>query len=165
MPAAQNHAELLTVTKLEFAKLQTLLAGVDPGRVDRPDADGWTIREVIAHRAHWVVLFLQWRAAALAGHDVQTPAPGYKWTQLTAYNALVREQAAERDWAQVNADLSAAHARLLACLEAADDAELYTKHLYPWMNDWTLGRWAEAAGASHYRSAAKTIRKMLREPG
>jgi hypothetical protein len=51
----------------------------------------------------------------------------------------------------------------MAYLEAADDADLYTKHLYSWMNDWSLGRWAEAAGASHYRSAAKTIRKMLRE--
>jgi hypothetical protein len=28
---------------------------------------------------------------------------------------------------------------------------------------WTTGRYAEAAGPSHYRSAAKFIRKCLRE--
>jgi len=30
-------------------------------------------------------------------------------------------------------------------------------------NDWTTGRWAEAAGPSHYRSAAKFIRQCSRE--
>lgn len=163
MPAAQTKSELLHATTLEFAKLQTLLSSLDPALVDREDAEGWTIRDVIAHRAHWADLFLHWHAEGLAGGEVQTPAPGYKWNQLKTYNAMVRAQASGRDWTQVQADLVAAQGRLRAYLEAANEAELYTKHLYPWMNDWTLARWAEAAGASHYRSALKTIRKMVRD--
>jgi hypothetical protein len=29
-------------------------------------------------------------------------------------------------------------------------------------NKWTTGRWAEASGASHYRSAAKYVRACLK---
>ena len=62
MPAARSRDELIQVTTRDYAKLQKLLEAVDTAFVERADADGWSIRDVIAHRAHWAELFLHWRA-------------------------------------------------------------------------------------------------------
>ena len=160
--AATNRDELLAIAEKEFAKLVKLLDGLEEGLPDRADAanDGLSIKQIIAHRAHWIGLFFVWYEGGKAGEDVQTPAPGYKWNQLKPYNAKLHEASRDRAWADIRRELEDGHARLMAFIGAHDDAALYTKHLYPWMNDWTLGRWAEASGPSHYRSAAKVIRSM-----
>jgi hypothetical protein len=165
MSAATNRADLIVVTEKEYAKLRRLIDPIPEARALVPDADGWSIRDIIVHRTHWSGLFFVWKTGGEAGEAVQTPAPGYKWNQLRAYNATIRAAASETGWSAACADLATAHGRMMAYLRGADEAELYTPGLYPWMNRWTLGRWAEAAGASHYRSAAKAIRKMLRDQG
>lgn len=168
MPAATTKDDLLTVTKRDYAKLDASLDGVrDDQAVWRDhsvaEQERYSVRELIAHRAHWIGLYLSWYQDGLAGLDVKTPAPGYKWNQLKAYNAFVYATARDHDWRAVLDWFRRRHMDLLEHLEALDNHELYSKHLYPWMNDWTLGRWAEASGASHYRSAAKHVRKLLRD--
>ena len=93
MPAATSKADLLAVTSREWAKLETLMASVPPDIAELPDADGWSIRDVLVHRAHWIDLFLGWQTAAEAGAQVHMPAKGYKWSELKPYNAEVRERA------------------------------------------------------------------------
>ena len=94
MPAARSRDELIQVTTRDYAKLQKLLETVDVALVERVDADGWSIRDVIAHRAHWADLFLHWHAEAVAGRAVQTSADGYKWSQLKDYNVMILAQSA-----------------------------------------------------------------------
>lgn len=165
MPAATNRADLIAVTEKEYRKLRTLIDPIPENAALTPVSEGWSMRDIIAHRAHWSGLFFTWKEGGEAGDSVETPAPGYKWNQLKAYNAMVIAAARDRSWDRVRADLETAHRRMMGYLLGADDAELYTPGLYPWMNAWTLGRWAEAAGSSHYRSAAKAIRKRLRDLG
>ncbi|MDJ0991953.1 MAG: ClbS/DfsB family four-helix bundle protein [Dinoroseobacter sp.] len=162
MPAASTKAELLDICEKEFAKLTRTLDTIDGELALVPGPDGASIKDTVAHRAHWIDLYLSWVRAGRAGHEVQTPAPGYKWNQLKAYNAQLREAQAELSWGQARSELSDAHGRLMAFLTDEDDVSLYTPHLMPWMNNWTLGRWAEASGASHYRSANTYIRKLSR---
>lgn len=162
MPA-QSKDELRAVTEKEFVKLTKLLDSLAEGEADCPTSDAVSIKQVIGHRAHWLGLFFHWYEDGLAGHDVQTPAPGYKWNQLKPYNAKVYEAAAARSWTSVRADLEARHADLIAFIDGVEDTVLYATHIFPWTNDWTLGRWAESAGPSHYRSAAKFVRKAKRE--
>lgn len=163
MPAATTKHALLEVCEAEYEKLRKLIDPLGDDLAVLRDAEGWSIRDVILHRAHWAGLFVHWRMQGEAGMAVQTPAPGYKWNQLKTYNTMVRAQTESRDWEGAKNDLALAHARLMENLCASTQEELYTKGLFPWMNSWTLGRWAEANGASHYRSASKFIRKRLRE--
>lgn len=164
MPAALNRTDLIAITKLEFAKLGKTLKDIDANLADKAaEADEATVKDTIAHRTHWIDLFLGWYQRGLAGESVQTPAEGYKWNQLKAYNAKVRAEMRPVPWAKVQDDFNAAHLRLLTLIEGLDDPALYTKHVYSWMNNWTLGRWAEASGASHYRSANAYIRKIIRQ--
>ncbi|MEM1315861.1 MAG: ClbS/DfsB family four-helix bundle protein [Pseudomonadota bacterium] len=161
MPA-ENREALLAVTRKEWAKLDALLEAFDAEAALAPDEDGWSVRDVVVHRAHWIELFLHWRAEGLAGREAPKPAPGYKWNELKRYNADLRARRAQTSWAAACAELRDAAARLLAALEAEDDAALYGGPMPGGGNPWTTGRWAEASGASHYRSAAKFLRARRR---
>ena len=162
MPAT-NRNELLAVTEKEYAKLMKTLDGLDPDAAIAPGVeDGISIKDTIAHRTHWIDLFLGWYGDGKAGKPVQTPAPGYKWNQLKDYNAKVRAGSRDRVWPDVLDAFTRAHEALLHLLTSLDDAELYRPPQYRWMNAWTLGRWAEASGASHYRSANKYVRQILK---
>jgi len=162
MPAATNKAALIAVCEKEFDKLQAVLDQVPADRALEKDDDETSIKDVVGHRAHWIDLFMGWYADGKAGAEVHFPAKGYKWSELKAYNKALREAQAELGWDAARQALAEAHTRLMWCLAKVSQAELYGGPMKGAYNDWTTGRWAEASGASHYRSAAKYVRARLR---
>ena len=160
--AAQNKDELLAVSKKEFAKLEKLTASIAPSSALIKDDEETSIKDIIAHRAHWIDLFLGWYRDGLAGKPVHFPAEGYKWNELKRYNADLRAQQADIDWDEALAMLRKNHGKLLRLLQRCANEELYGGPMKGANNNWTPGRWAEAAGPSHYRSAAKYIRARLK---
>lgn len=163
--AAQSKDELRALTQTEFAKLTKLLDTIDESQADFQSGDGVSIKQVIGHRVHWLGLFFGWYEDGKAGKEVQIPAPGYKWNQLKTYNAKVYHAAATKPWADVRGELDTGHATFLAFIDGLGGDVLYAQHIYLWTNNWTLGRWAESSGPSHYRSAAKFVRQVKREIG
>jgi len=164
MPA-KTRDELLAATRQEYGKLDALIAGLSDAEAVARYQDDTSIKDVIAHRAHWIGLFLGWHADGMAGREVFFPAPGYNWNQLKAYNAKLREAQSHLSWTEAMSLLSENHARLLRFIASHDNAELYGGPMQGARNDWTPGRWAEAAGPSHYRSASKYIRQSLKSRG
>ncbi len=162
MPATSKD-ELVQVTEREFAKLEKLLEQVDAKIALSQDDDDTSIKDVVAHRAHWIDLFLGWYADGQADKPVFFPAKGYKWNDLKRYNADLRAKQKHMDWAQARKMLRACHAKLTRFLAAKSDDALYGGPMKGANNNWTPGRWAEAAGPSHYRSATKYIRTRLKE--
>ncbi len=162
MPAATTKAELLAVTETEYTRLSALLADLGDAIAMAKDGDDTSIKDIVAHRAHWIELFLGWYADGAAGHEVHFPAPGYKWNELVRYNAELRATQRDLGWTEARNQLDASHRRLVQFLTDLDDAVLYGGPMAGARNDWTTGRWAESAGPSHYRSAAKYIRARLR---
>lgn len=163
MPAATNKVDLLAVFDKDLAKLSKTLDSVDEARsmLSAPD-DTTTIRGVIAHRIHWMEMFHGWYDDGVAGHEVHVPAKGYKWNQLKAYNAPIYKKGDETGWEDLLKGFDAACDKLRGFIEARDDLELYAVGVHPWTGKWTLGRFAEASGPSHFRSANTYIRKALR---
>lgn len=161
MPA-QTKADLLKVTDKEYAKLRALVADLDDDTACLKDADGISIKDIIAHRAHWIDLFLGWYAAGQAGEPVFFPAKGYKWNELPRYNADLRARQADLSWAQAWEMLSSRYQDLHGFITAFEGSALYDGPMKGAKNAWTTGRWAEAAGPSHFRSASKYIRARLR---
>ncbi len=160
--AATSKVELLEITAKEFLKLDKLLEGIDEQRALSPDEDDTSIKDIVAHRAHWISLYLGWYRDGLAGKEVFFPAEGYKWSDLKRYNAELRKTQAEIGWRDAVSMLQEANQTLTAFIEDRTDGDLYGGPMAGSNNDWTAGRWAEAAGPSHYRSAAKYIRARLR---
>ncbi|MEL7114998.1 MAG: ClbS/DfsB family four-helix bundle protein [Pseudomonadota bacterium] len=162
MPS-QTKAELIAVNKREFAKLRKTVEGVPPDIALVKDADDTSIKDIVAHRAHWIDLFLGWYADGQAGKDVAFPAPGYKWNELKRYNADLRARQADLTWDAARDMLSDRAAALSEFISARSEEDLYGGPMKGAKNKWTPGRWAEAAGPSHYRSATKYIRSRLKE--
>ena len=163
MPAATNKSDLIAACEKEYAKLTALLDALDPGLATAPDAEGWSIKDVLAHRAHWVALYLDWYADGAAGRPVHMPAEGYGWNQLKPYNAALRDRQSGVSWDEARTLLASRHKELMDHLASLDDAALYGGPMTGGNGKWTTGRYAEAAGASHYRSAAKFVRQRKRE--
>lgn len=164
MPAATNKADLIAVTVKEFAKLQALLAQLRPEFALFKE-DDISIKDVVAHRAHLIDLFLGWHADGQAGRDVHIPAIGYKWNQLTDYNAALRGRQMDMGWDAAWGALRKARAALGDFLDDTCAEALYGAPMKGAGSKWSTGRFAEAAGASHYRSASKYIRARLRTSG
>ncbi len=161
---AKTKAELIAVAEKEFDKLQTLLADIDRDLAQTPHPDdGISVKDTLAHRAHWIDLFFGWYENGVAGKPVHVPAEGYNWSQLKAYNAKVREQTAGLSWDEAKTRLAAGHERLMHFIADRGDDDLYGPRKYDWQGNYKLGRWAESAGPSHYRSAAKYIREIKRK--
>jgi hypothetical protein len=51
----------------------------------RPFDDDTSIKDVLAHRAHWIGLFFQWLDEGRS--SAQMPDHGVKWSELKPYNA------------------------------------------------------------------------------
>ena len=163
--AAQNKDELLQITNKEYAKLSKLLTTIAPDAATKKRDDDTSIKDVIGHRAHWIALFLGWYADGMAGEEVFFPAPGYKWNQLKAYNRNLRAEQVDLSWPGAIENLRVGHDKLIGFITGHTTEELYGGPMKGANNNWTPGRWAEAAGPSHYRSASKYIRKCVREDG
>lgn len=161
--AAINRQELMDVHRREYEKLQVLLVQVTPKTALKKREDDTSIKDVIAHRAHWIDLFFGWYADGLAGKPVFFPAKGYKWNDLKRYNADLRVAQADMGWPAALAMLNSRFEKLSDFIRSHSDAQLYGGPMKGAKNAWTAGRWAEAAGPSHFRSASKYIRACLRE--
>ena len=163
MPAAMNKTDLLAVFDKDLAKLRKTLDGVDETNafLSAPDEDT-TIKGVIAHRTHWMGMFHKWYEDGVAKREVHVPAKGYKWNQLKEYNAPLYARGNATSWVELLSEFGTACDKLRRFIEAQDDALLYTRCAVPWTGKWTLGRFAEASGPSHFRSANTYIRKALR---
>jgi hypothetical protein len=160
MPAATTKADLSAITHKDYAKLAALIDGIAEAEAMSRDADGWSIHDVIVHRAHWIDLFLGWIADGQAGRDVHIPDRGVKWSQLKPYNLALRDRYADLSWEAARTRLADRHATLVALIDGMTEHDLYGAPM-PGQARWTTGRYAEASGASHYRSAARFIRKRL----
>ncbi|HBS49323.1 MAG TPA: DfsB family protein [Rhodobacteraceae bacterium] len=163
MPAATNKADLLAVFDKDLAKLRKTLDGVDEAKasLSTPD-DDTTIKGVIAHRTHWMGMFHGWYEDGAAGRAVHVPAKGCKWNQLKEYNAPLYAKGNETPWAELLSDFEAACDKLRRFIAAQEDDTLYTSGAHAWTGKWTLGRFTEASGPSHFRSANTYIRKAMR---
>jgi hypothetical protein len=162
MPAATTKDTLIQKTKQEYERLEKLIVGLHADQAMRIHEEGTSIKDLIGHRAHWIDLFLGWYAEGQTGRKVAIPAVGYNWSQLKNYNAKVREEQKALDWDDVRALLANNHGALLTFMEEHSQETLYGCPMPGGGSKWTTGRWAEAAGPSHYRSASKWIRTCLR---
>ncbi|MCG8440584.1 MAG: ClbS/DfsB family four-helix bundle protein [Caulobacterales bacterium] len=160
--AAGTKAALIALAEHEFAKLERGIARVDPAAALAKDEEDISSKDVVAHRAHWIGLFLRWRADGPAGRAVFFPANGYKWSELKRCNADLRARQRDLGWAEAREALRDAHRDLLARNEAASEDDLCGGPMPGAKNAWTTGRWAEAAGPSHRRSAAQDLRASER---
>lgn len=159
---ARTKSDLIETTQKEYAKLVAILDTLESAAAIKRRGQDTSIKDVVAHRAHWIDLFFGWYEDGRAGKIVYFPAEGYKWNDLKRYNADLREHHASLTWSDAKALLVQNYHKLVDFLECRSDAELYGAPMKGAQNAWTPGRWAEAAGPRHFCSASKFIRSAIK---
>lgn len=74
---------------------------------------------------------------------------------------MIRNNQKSIDWQDSLLLLQSKHAKLVGFVDIHSNDELHGGPMMGANNNWTPGRWAKAAGPSHYRSATKFVRKCL----
>lgn len=156
---------LLADINKERAALEGLLATIPAEAKTEPVVDGLSVKDLLAHRAEWGRMMIDWYEAAKAGKAVAVPSERYKWSQLKALNAEIHHRFADMPLARIETMFAETHDRLGERVAAMSDAELFTKHHYAFTGTSDLATYVNSATAAHYRSARKLIKKWWRLRG
>lgn len=114
-----------------WARLERLVAGQSDDRLQAPLADGWSIKDHLAHVAVWEKALLgraegkdRLGAMGIDPAAVEAMRPSVGGSQIDAINAVVYRQSQDRSLADVLADSRETHARMLAFLAKLSDLDL-----------------------------------------
>ncbi|WP_438992466.1 ClbS/DfsB family four-helix bundle protein [Lentibacter sp.] len=157
MRVAHTKVDLLTVLQSEWGKLLAQLERVSEGLAESVDAEGGSIKDVVAHGAMAIGLVLGWYADGQAGRE--GPPQIHRARDLAFDPSTLRVWQQDLSWLETRALLGAAHEQLVGLVEGLDEAALYGGPMKGVRNSWSTGRWAEAAGAGHYRSTRRYVRR------
>ena len=168
MAIPHNRQALLDAIDTSYAKLQQDLARVPPGLARELVLDGHvagtriSVCDLLSYLVGWNELVLHWHAQLREGKSVAEiafPAEGFTWNQLGALAQQFYAEHSQLDMAQLLHRLAQAKARLVALVEASDDARLYGQ---PWYKQYTMGRMIQLNTSSPYANARTRLRAWLK---
>lgn len=128
MPSPTTKAELLQRIRDSRARLEGRLTTLDEGMLERPGADGWAIKDHLAHLAAW-----SRRAQATIDGRPAHEALGLDESDLRDaseddINARIQARSSTRPAAELLAEFREAHDSMLRQLEALPDDRLFGPH-------------------------------------
>lgn len=159
MARATSKSQLLGEIAHERRKMDELLLSIPADRKLEEVADGLSVKDLLAHRTEWGRMLLSWYEEARTGGVPAVPSAEFKWNQLPALNAQIKDRFAGVPLERIEADFADVHDRLHAVVEAMEEDELFGAHYYPFTGNTTLAAYVTSASAAHYRSASKLIRR------
>jgi L-alanine-DL-glutamate epimerase-like enolase superfamily enzyme len=164
LPASK--AALIALIDQRWTELTGLVSQLSDEQLVRQDANGWTVKDHLAHLAPWArgiaaLLRREPRWAAM-GLDEETR----RSHDVDQINAVLRTQMQARTFHQVLLDLADAHQQVLAALAGLADADLrrpysdYQPGEFAGDNAPIMG-WIVGNTAEHYEEHLAWLRDML----
>ncbi|WP_330654329.1 ClbS/DfsB family four-helix bundle protein [Faecalicatena faecalis] len=122
-----------------------------------------TPREMLAYQLGWMGLIRGWDSDELAGKEVITPAPGYKWNQMSAiYEGFYATYNAQ-SLSELKQMYKQAVADLLNWLQDFSDDELFQPGGRKWAqstpSNWPIWKWIHINTAAPFKTFRSKIRK------
>lgn len=159
MPEINTKIELLEATERDYCALEGVLKGVDATFASQPCCgDGDSIKDVLRKQAQSIGTVVRWLVDAGPRDPAPLVAEPVCWP--VGHRSCEKAQG-DLDWYAVRALLANRHAKLVHVLAEMGEDELYGRAL-PGRSDWTVGQYAEATGAGHYRLAMTYARNCLK---
>lgn len=122
-----------------------------------------TPREMIAYQLGWMRLIRGWDSDELAGKEVVTPAPGYKWNQMGAIYEGFYTTYSTQNLSELKQQYMEAVAKLLAWLQDFSTDELFQPGGRKWAqstpSDWPIWKWVHINTAAPFKTFRSKIRK------
>jgi uncharacterized protein (TIGR03083 family) len=158
MDQPMTQAKFLETLKAARSEWEALLARVPKDRMSEPGADGWSVKDILAHVAWYEREMLAVaRARALAGSDL--------WNKsLEERNAAIYEENRHRPLAEVLAEAEAMYRQLAPELEALTDEDLMDARRFREMPaEWLPWQVLASNTYEHYQEHIPQIQAWLEE--
>jgi hypothetical protein len=144
-----NKETLLAEIRATHEPIAAAVATVPDDAWDVPmgDMGGWTRKDVLAHIGWWSDHSARVVAALTAGRVPYERQPDF---DIDAQNRSILDEFRDRDLAEVRAFEADAFQRLIAAVETASEADLFTPSGFAWLEDDTLATAVEWDSSRHY---------------
>jgi len=124
----ETKQELLDAIRRERATFDEFVAGFDDEAMLRGARDDdWTPKDVVAHVTAWEQRALRWLNRWRETGNPGRPEIGVTWEGMDEINDADYRASREKSPADVRGEAEESYARIVATLEAIDDAELAAK--------------------------------------
>ena len=122
-----------------------------------------TPKEILAYQLGWMELLQGWDSGELAGKEVITPAPGYKWNQMGQLYQGFYDKYNKYSLADLKEMYSAALNDLVSWIQRFDDEELFNPGGRKWAqstpSNWPVWKWVHINTVAPFKSFRSKIRK------
>ncbi|QIB68897.1 ClbS/DfsB family four-helix bundle protein [Aminipila butyrica] len=122
-----------------------------------------TPQEIIAYQLGWMKLLRSWDKDELAGKEVVTPSPGYKWNQLGGLYQSFYAQYQEESLSELIELFGSTVEELIHWLDGFSDEELFCSGGRKWASstpsNWPIWKWVHINTVAPFKSFRSKIRK------
>lgn len=124
--------------------------------------DGWNIRDLLAHLTEWEQMFLTWFQEGRSGGSPAMPAEGYKWNQTPALNRAIWQKHSQRSVEDTLEGFETSYQEIFSLAQELSSRELLDPGHFAWTGKNPLTTYLGANTCSHYRTAAKILKRWLK---
>lgn len=112
---------------------RALLRAAERRGWDAVDANGWTVKDHVAHLVAWQRRLIAWFADDAAGRTPVRPEPGFTFDDQDALNARDFERARDRTREEIASDFHEAHLAIVRIVEWLTDDDLADPDRFSWL--------------------------------
>lgn len=171
MARATSKTDLITASKSNFEKLNTLMDAMSEKEIqtpfnfsndDKKKEAHWkrdhNLRDVLIHLYEWHQLLLNWVSSNMKGEEKPFIPQPYNWKTYGEMNVAFWEKHQNTPLDEAQRLFKKSHQDVMTLGEGFNDQELFTKDAFPWVGGSTLGSYFVSATASHYDWAVKKLK-------
>ncbi|RHW46501.1 hypothetical protein DS832_05750 [Bombilactobacillus bombi] len=174
MTKPANKAELIEASNTNYEKIVKLINSLpEEARNANFDFDTSTlkglhwlrdrnVRDVLAHLYEWQNLLLSWINNNQAGKAQNFLPQGFNWRNYDEMNNELWKKHQSTSLEEIENLLAKSHERVMQLLGKFTNDDLFTKNVFPWTGNNTLGAYFISNTSSHYEWALKKLRKYRR---
>lgn len=116
------------------------------------------LRDILIHLYEWHKLLINWVLSNKKGEDKPfIPAP-YNWKTYGEMNVCFWEKHQDTSLEEAKEMLEKSHIEVMRLAETFTNEELFSKGVYKWVGNSTLGSYFVSVTSSHYNWAMKKLK-------
>ena len=121
------------------------------------------LRDVLVHLYEWHQMVKSWhQTGTIEGGIPRVPGEGYTWRTLPALNLEIWKKYQDVSLDSAKEMLRESHVMILEIADRHSNDELFSKGIYKWTKDSTLGAYFVSCTSSHYDWAMKKLKRHIK---
>lgn len=173
MSRPTSKSELINAASANYAELNALIASMTELELSTPFSFDDTrkeahwkrdknLRDVLIHLYEWHQLLLDWILSNQKGESKPFLPKPYTWKTYGSMNEFFWKKHQNTALEEAKDMLERSHREVMELAETFTDEELFTKGVYQWVGNSTLGSYFVSNTASHYNWAVKKLKAHRR---